>query len=74
MTMPCDSLKLILDFASPLVDGVQTAIVAWVAYRVAGTSKAVQSTSAEVLANSDKLSALQELSEWDPAAPDRRKS
>jgi hypothetical protein len=67
------SLQLILDFASPLVDALQTAIVALVAYRLRGTSGAVASTSQAAELNSELLRRLLESNVWDQPARDPRK-
>lgn len=67
------SLQLILDFASPLVDALQTAIVALVAYRLRGTSGAVVSTSQAAELNSELLRRLLDGNVSVPGAQDPKK-
>jgi predicted RNase H-like nuclease len=72
--MSCDSLTAILDFASPLVDAAQTAIVGWAAYRLAGTSKDVRSISQVTEANFVQLHGRQPANGSAPTAQDPKRS
>jgi hypothetical protein len=69
-----DSLRLILDFASPLVDALQQATLLWVGYRLRSTSEDVQSISRVAEANYVELHRLQGRSVSPPVARDRKRS
>lgn len=69
-----DSLRLILDFVSPLVDALQQATLMWVGFRLRSTSEAVRWTSSVTEANFVELHRLQGRNVSPPVAPGRKKS
>jgi hypothetical protein len=73
LSMSCASWEPFLDSASRAVDGLLVIIVGWVAYRLRGTSQAVQSTSQEVEATLIGVHRLLGRSESVPDAPDPKK-
>ena len=69
-----DSLQLILDWSSPLVDAVQQGTLLWVGYRLRSTSQDVRSISQVTEANFVELHRLQGRNVSPPVARGRRKS
>src|SRR5687768_14394561 len=71
---PYDSLKLVLDFASPLVVALQQGMLLWVVSRLRSTSRDVQWTSQVAAQNFVELHKLQGRNVSLPDVPGRKKS
>lgn len=68
-----ESLRLILDFVSPLVVALQQGMLLWVVSRLRSTSEAVQWTSQVAAQNFVELHKLQGRNVSLPDAPGRKK-